>query len=90
MDNAARVLLIGYGYVAKSLAARLIARGVAVTATTRSVDTAEAIARAGSIRKAAEALAITSTALNRRVLALALSATLNAPIPQPRFGVFRM
>lgn len=30
----------------------------------------DAIARAGSIRKAAEALAITSTALNRRVLAL--------------------
>lgn len=30
----------------------------------------EAIARAGSIRKAAEGLAITSTALNRRVLAL--------------------
>jgi DNA-binding transcriptional LysR family regulator len=30
----------------------------------------EAIARAGSIRKAAETLAITSTALNRRVLAL--------------------
>lgn len=30
----------------------------------------EAIARAGSIRKAAESLAITSTALNRRVLAL--------------------
>jgi 3-methylcrotonyl-CoA carboxylase beta subunit len=26
----------------------------------------------------------------RRVLALALSATLNAPIPEPRFGVFRM
>jgi 3-methylcrotonyl-CoA carboxylase beta subunit len=26
----------------------------------------------------------------RRVLALALSATLNAPIPAPRFGVFRM
>ena len=30
----------------------------------------EAIARAGSIRKAAETLSITSTALNRRVLAL--------------------
>jgi 3-methylcrotonyl-CoA carboxylase beta subunit len=26
----------------------------------------------------------------RRVLALALSATLNAPIPEPRWGVFRM
>ena len=26
----------------------------------------------------------------RRVLALALSAALNAPIPEPRFGVFRM
>jgi len=26
----------------------------------------------------------------RRVLTLALSATLNAPIPEPRFGVFRM
>lgn len=26
----------------------------------------------------------------RRVLALALSATLNAPIPKTRFGVFRM
>jgi 3-methylcrotonyl-CoA carboxylase beta subunit len=26
----------------------------------------------------------------RRVLALALSATMNAPIPEPRFGVFRM
>jgi 3-methylcrotonyl-CoA carboxylase beta subunit len=26
----------------------------------------------------------------RRVLALALSASLNAPIPEPRFGVFRM
>ena len=26
----------------------------------------------------------------RRVLALALSATLNAPIPRTRFGVFRM
>ncbi|MCB1490825.1 MAG: methylcrotonoyl-CoA carboxylase, partial [Rhodobiaceae bacterium] len=26
----------------------------------------------------------------RRVLALALSATLNAPIPETRFGVFRM
>ncbi len=26
----------------------------------------------------------------RRVLALALSATLNAPIPEPKFGVFRM
>ncbi|MFT4784232.1 MAG: DNA-binding transcriptional LysR family regulator [Paracoccaceae bacterium] len=30
----------------------------------------EIIARAGSIRKAAETLSITSTALNRRVLAL--------------------
>ena len=30
----------------------------------------DAIARAGSIRKAAETLSITSTALNRRVLAL--------------------
>jgi 3-methylcrotonyl-CoA carboxylase beta subunit len=26
----------------------------------------------------------------RRVLGLAFSATLNAPIPEPRFGVFRM
>jgi len=26
----------------------------------------------------------------RRVVALALSAALNAPIPEPRFGVFRM
>jgi len=26
----------------------------------------------------------------RRVLALGLSATLNAPIPEPKFGVFRM
>ena len=26
----------------------------------------------------------------RRVLALAISASLNAPIPEPRFGVFRM
>jgi len=26
----------------------------------------------------------------RRVLALALSASLNAPIPEPKFGVFRM
>jgi 3-methylcrotonyl-CoA carboxylase beta subunit len=26
----------------------------------------------------------------RRVLALGLSASLNAPIPEPKFGVFRM
>jgi 3-methylcrotonyl-CoA carboxylase beta subunit len=26
----------------------------------------------------------------RRVLALGLSATMNAPIPEPKFGVFRM
>ena len=26
----------------------------------------------------------------RRVLGLAMSATLNAPIPDPKFGVFRM
>ena len=26
----------------------------------------------------------------RRVLALGLSATLNAPIPEPKFGIFRM
>ena len=30
----------------------------------------DAVARAGSIRKAAEGMALTSTALNRRVLAL--------------------
>jgi len=29
-------------------------------------------------------------AQTRRVLALALSASLNAPIPEPKFGVFRM
>ena len=30
----------------------------------------EAVARSGSIRKAAETMAITSTALNRRILAM--------------------
>ena len=29
-------------------------------------------------------------ALGRRVLALAFSAALNAPVPQTKFGVFRM
>ena len=33
---------------------------------------------------------IIDPAQTRQVLALALSATLNAPIPEPRFGVFRM
>jgi DNA-binding transcriptional LysR family regulator len=36
----------------------------------RQLSYIESIAKAGSIRKAAETLAITSTALNRRVLAL--------------------
>ena len=33
---------------------------------------------------------IITPAETRRVLALAFSATLNAPIPETRFGVFRM
>ena len=33
---------------------------------------------------------IITPAETRRVVALALSAALNAPIPEPRFGVFRM
>ena len=46
----------------------------------------DAIVRAGSIRKAAETLAITSTALNRRVLALEEELGLEAMIR--RFAIF--
>jgi DNA-binding transcriptional LysR family regulator len=45
-------------------------RGVLSVHTLQPLQFIDAIARAGSIRKAAEGLAITSTALNRRLLAL--------------------
>ncbi|TGY88908.1 SDR family NAD(P)-dependent oxidoreductase [Marinicauda algicola] len=47
MAQAARVLLIGYGYVAKATARRLKAAGIAVTATTRSAGTGREIEAAG-------------------------------------------
>ncbi|PWE18423.1 NAD(P)-dependent oxidoreductase [Marinicauda salina] len=47
MTEPVSALLIGYGYVARATAAALAARGVPVTASTRSGETAAAIEAAG-------------------------------------------